>query len=65
MVADNRPLYVDIPLTNLPFPATIVIYNINNVYTISDQFDVILIDTFFCFSFKNKDIYKWLQTFER
>jgi hypothetical protein len=28
----------------LPFPATIVIYNINNVNTISDQFDVILMD---------------------
>ena len=36
MVADNGPLYsyVDIPLKNLPFPATIVIYNIKNVYTV-------------------------------
>ena len=36
MVADNGPLYayVDISLKNLPFPATIVIYNINNVYTV-------------------------------
>ena len=42
MVADNGPLYayVDIPLKNQPFPATIVIYNINNVYTI-DQFDIL------------------------
>jgi hypothetical protein len=32
MVADNGPLYtyVDIPLKNHPFPATMVIYNINN-----------------------------------
>jgi hypothetical protein len=38
MVADNGPLYadVDIPLKkiNHPYPATIVIYNINNVYTV-------------------------------
>ena len=36
MVADNGPLYayVDIQLKNLLFPATIVIYNINNVYTV-------------------------------
>ena len=36
MVADNVPLYayVDIPQKNLPFPATIIIYNINNVYTV-------------------------------
>ena len=42
------------------FPATIVIYNINNVYTISDQFDVILMDNFFL-----KKISKWPQTFEQ
>ena len=59
MVADNGPLYayVDIPLKLFP-PATIVIYNINNVYTIFDQFDVILME-------KNKDISKWSKTFER
>ena len=40
MVADNGPLYtyVDIPFYlyffNQPFPATIVIYNINNVNTV-------------------------------
>ena len=36
MVADIGPLYayVDIPLKNQPFPATIVIYNINNVYIV-------------------------------
>ena len=36
MVADNGPLYayVDIKIKNQPFPATIVIYNINNVYTV-------------------------------
>ena len=56
MVADNGPLYayVDIPLKNLPFPATIVIYNINNVYTVSGQFDVILNGQNMCFSLKKQ-----------
>ena len=49
-------VYVDIP-------TTIVIYNINNVY-ISNQFDVIIMDNFFSFSFKNKEISKWPQTFK-
>ena len=47
MVADNGPLYpyVDIPLKNLPFPATIVIYNMNKVYTeFLINFVVILMD---------------------
>jgi hypothetical protein len=41
MFADNGPLYayVDIPLKNLLFPATLVIYNIN----ISDQFDILML----------------------
>ena len=62
MVADNGPLYayVDIPFEkNQPFPATIVIYNINKcLHCISDQFDVFLMD-------KNKNISNWPQTFER
>ena len=53
MVADNGPLYTYV---DIPFPATIVIYNINNVYIIfSDQFDI-LMDKM-CFSLKNKDIF--------
>ena len=36
MVADNGPLYayVDIPLKKQLIQATVVIYNINNVYTV-------------------------------
>ena len=47
MVTDNGPLYnyVDNPESNQQFPATIVIYNINYVYTVfltaSDQCDVL------------------------
>ena len=43
MVADKGPLYayVDIPLKNQPFPATIVNYNIKQcLHCMSDQFDV-------------------------
>ena len=35
MVADNGPLYAYVnSIKNLPFPATIVIYNMNNAYTV-------------------------------
>ena len=38
MVADNGPLSADVDIIiyflNLPFSATIVIYHINNVYTV-------------------------------
>ena len=68
MVADNGPLYtyVDIPQRK----STVSSYNsylqhYQCLHCISDQFDVILMDQKICFSFKNKDISKWPQTFEQ
>lgn len=51
MFADDVPLYVyvDIPFKKMSVD-TIVIYNMSTLY--------------FCFSFKNRDISKWPQTFE-
>ena len=34
IVAENRPLYAYVDVKNVLFPATIVIYNISNVYTV-------------------------------
>ena len=62
MVSDSGPLYAyeDIPLKK----KSVSSYNIH-LHCISDQFDIILMDKKKGFSFKNKDISKCPQTFER
>ena len=66
MVADNGPLYAYVEnFKNHQFLATLVIYNINNVYTVFLMNLIYFNGQKMCFSFKNKDISKCPQTLER